>query len=335
MIKPNLILVHPIIILITVQTFREFIRRKIGAGSKETMKFSVLIATRNRPDDLVPCLRTVLALDYADYEVVVLDQSTSDASERAVREAFGAEERLRYLRSETVGKSVALNLLIEAACGELLALTDDDTVVPPDWLTAIETAFQEVPEADILFGQVHADSKNSCLPDAHIPALYFQERRWLKHGEVAGMGANMAMRREIALRTGRFDTLMGPGTELYAAEEGDFIYRAQKAGARILLEPSVKLVHLAWRPSDEWSRVLFYYGTGDAAFALKHVRCRDWRMIGPLVCRAGYIFARLCYRLLCRRPHQEEHYLRGYWNGVKQSLRYRIDPRTRLFVPPR
>jgi GT2 family glycosyltransferase len=274
-----------------------------------------------------------LALDYSDFEVVILDQSTDEASERAVCDAFGKEERLRYIRSETVGKSVSLNLLIEAARGELLALTDDDTVVPPDWLMTIERAFAEVPEADILFGQVHADRANSCIPGAHIPALYFRERRWLKFGEVAGMGANMAMRREIAQRTGKFDTLMGPGTDLFAAEEGDFIYRAQKAGARILMEPSVKLVHLAWRPTDEWSRVLYYYGTGDAAFALKHVRCRDWRMIGPLVGRASYIFARLCYRLLCRRAHQEEHYLRGYWNGVRRSLRYRVDRRTRLFVP--
>jgi GT2 family glycosyltransferase len=296
------------------------------------MKISILIATRNRPEDLAPCLRTILALDHENYEVVVLDQSTSNASERAVREALGTPERLRYLRSETVGKSLALNLLIAAACGQILAFTDDDTVVPPDWLAKIECAFQEHPEADILFGQVFADKEATLRPGAHVPALYFQERRFLKFGEIAGMGANMAMRREVAARTGRFDTLLGPGTALYAAEEGDFIYRAQSAGARILMEPAVQLIHKAWREREEWNRVLFYYGTGDAAFALKHVRCRDLRMIRPLFGRAGYIFARLCYRLLCRHAHQEEHYLRGYWHGIRQSLRYRVDAHTRLYV---
>lgn len=297
------------------------------------MKFSILIATRNRPEDLVPCLRTILELDQDDYEIVVLDQSDTDASEQAVRAALGAPEVLRYLRSETIGKSIALNLLIEAARGEMLALTDDDTVVPPDWLAKIECAFHEHPEADVLFGQVFVDKEAAARPDAYVPALYFQTRRFLKYGEVAGMGANMAMRREVARRAGRFDTLLGPGTNLYAAEEGDFIYRAQVAGARILLEPSVQLIHKAWRESEQWNRVLFYYGTGDAAFALKHVRCHDWRMLGPLFGRAGYIFARLCYRLLCFRAHQEEHYLRGYWNGIRQSLRYRVDPHTRLYVP--
>ncbi|HZO89204.1 MAG TPA: glycosyltransferase family A protein [Chthonomonadaceae bacterium] len=299
------------------------------------MQFSVLIATRNRPDDLIPCLRTVLALEHENYEVVVLDQSTSEATERAVRQAFGTSERLRLIRSNTTGKSLALNLLIEAACGQILAFTDDDTEVPSDWLTRIEAAFCANPEADILFGQVFVPEEATQIPGAHVPSLFFKEKRYLKPGEIAGMGANMAMRREVPARVGRFDTLLGPGTDLYAAEEGDFIYRAQAAGARILMEPSVTLIHRAWRGLEEWNHVLYCYGTGDAAFALKHVRCRDWRMLRPLIGRAGYIFARLCYRLLCRHPHQEEHYLRGYWNGVRLSLRYAVDPRTRLYVQAR
>ena len=67
---------------------------------------------------------------------------------------------------------------------------------------------------------------------------------------------------------------------------------------------------------------------------VRNVRCRDWRMLGPLVGRAAYIFARLCYRLICLRKHQEEHYLRGYANGIRTSLRYRVDRAARLYAPP-
>jgi glycosyltransferase involved in cell wall biosynthesis len=298
------------------------------------MTLSVLIATRNRPDDLVCCLKSMLAQAHDDYEIVVLDQSTSDASERAVKEALGAPDRLRYLRSNTVGKSVALNLLMDAACGDILAFTDDDTEAPPDWLSVIERVFRENPDADIVFGQVFAARPWVEEERIYTPCFYFRERRYLKPGEIAGMGANMAIRREVASRVGRYDTLLGPGTQIPAAEEGDWVYRAQLAGARILLEPTITLIHLASRGLEEWNRVLYGYGMGDAAFTLKHLRCRDWRMIRPFLGRPFRIFARLCHRILHRRFHQEQHYLRGYWKGVRTSLRYRIDRRARVYVQP-
>lgn len=295
--------------------------------------FSILIATRDRLDDLLPCLHSLLAQAYQDYEVLVLDQSASDAVERAVWSVVGKQERLRFLRTEVVGKSRAINRLIEVAQGELLAFTDDDTIMPPDWLAKIALAFRENPDADILFGQVEASEEALHIPYSRTPVLGFTERRYLARGEMVGMGANMAMRRSIAVRAGGFDPLLGPGAPMFAAEEGDFVFRAQRVGARILLEPSVTLIHRAWRSAEEWKRVLYGYGTGDAAFGLKHLRCYDWRMLWPFLRRPGYLLGRLCYRLLCRRAHEEEHYLRGYGNGVRASLQHRIDRRTRLYIP--
>lgn len=297
-------------------------------------RYSVLIATRDRPEDLLPCLRTVLKQDVKDYEVLVADQSTTDASEKAVREEFGDDPRLRYLRTDTAGKSVALNLLLERACGEIFVFTDDDTEVPTNWLRTIGKVMAENPDVDIVFGQVKPGKIPEGITDAWTPNFCFEERRLLRRGEIAGMGANMAMRRSMALRVGHFDPLMGPGAPMPAAEEGDFIYRAYRVGARVMHEPSIQLVHRAWRPGDKWVRVLYGYGIGEAAFAMKHLRCRDWQMIGRLVKPPLYFFARLCYRILCRRAHQEEYFLRGYGRGLILSFRYRVDPRTRLYVHP-
>ena len=145
----------------------------------------------------------------------------------------------------------------------------------------------------------------------------------------------MAMRREIALRTGPYDPYLGPGASMNASEEGDFIYRAQQAGARVLHEPEVQLIHLAWRTREEWTRVLFCYGTGDAAFAMKHLRCRDLRLFLPFVRRVCQMFARLCFRVLKRVGHQEEHYLRGCWNGVALSWRHPVNRQTKLYGQPK
>ena len=298
----------------------------------DNMPISVLIATRNRPQDLVPCLKSLLAQDYPAFEIVIFDQSVTDEAQKAVQAAYGTPKNLRYIRSETVGKSKALNGLVAAAQGEIFAFTDDDTEAPPDWLARIAQAFREMPDADLLFGQVFAPPEATA--DFHVPALYFQERRILRQGEVFGMGANMAFRRELVAKVTGYDTQLGPGGSLACAEDYDFLYRSQKAGAVAFAEPSVSLVHRAGRNFDQWSRVLLNYGMGDAAFAMKHLRCGDWKMLSNIAKGLGYIFARGCLRVVQRTPHPGEfYYVRGYWQGIWASLKYPIDKRTRLYSP--
>ena len=302
-----------------------------NASSNHTL-ISILIATRNRPQDLIPCVKSLLAQDYPNYEIVIFDQSVTDEAQQATRAAYGNPENLRYIRSETIGKSKALNGLVAAAQGEIFAFTDDDTEAPPDWLSSIAKAFREMPEADLLFGQVFAPPDTP--PDFHVPALYFQERRLLKRGEVFGMGANMAFRSALVEKVTGYDTQLGPGGSLACAEDYDFLYRAQWAGAIAFAEPSAQLVHRAGRNFDQWSRVLLNYGTGDAAFAMKHLRCGDWKMLGNIARGLGYIFARGCLRVAQRAPQPGEfYYVRGYWQGIWASLKYPVDKRTRLYAP--
>ena len=303
-------------------------------ASIDNLPISVLIATRNRPQDLIPCLKSLLAQDYPNFEIVIFDQSVTDEAQIATRAAYGCPANLRYIRSETVGKSRALNGLVAAAQGEIFAFTDDDTEAPPDWLATIARAFREMPEADLLFGQVFAPSDTQA--DFHVPALYFQERRLLKQREVFGMGANMAFRRSLIEKVIGYDTQLGPGGSLACAEDYDFLYRAQKVGAAAFAEPSVQLVHRAGRNFDQWSRVLLNYGMGDAAFAMKHLRCGDWKMLANIARGLGYISARGCLRVAQRAPQPGEfYYVRGYWNGIWASLKYPIDKRTRLYAPSR
>jgi glycosyltransferase involved in cell wall biosynthesis len=293
---------------------------------------SVLVCTRNRPQDLIPCLETLLAQDYDSYEIVVLDQSTTDDAENAVRQRFGQDRRLRYFRSQTVGKSIALNLLLREARGDVFAFTDDDTEVPADWLSHIDAAFRDLPDTEILFGQVLPGAGPDPAIEYFVPALVFRERRRLNEGEVFGMGANMAFRRTLLQKVPDYDPVMGPGGPLACSEDYDFLYRSQQQGAVAYAEPSVSLIHRAGRTSEDWNRVLFHYGIGDAAFFLKHLRCGDWKHLYEFVRRPAYWFARMCWRILCRHPHQEEHYLRGYWTGIWRSLKYRIDKPHRIYV---
>ena len=118
------------------------------------MRVSVIIPTRNRPHDLMTCLDSVLKLDYPDFEVIVVDQSPTDEGQRLA--ATLGDDRIRYIRTDTVGRSRGGNIGIEAATGDVLAFTDDDIRVDPAWLRRVVHVFGETPDLGFYFGAVKA-----------------------------------------------------------------------------------------------------------------------------------------------------------------------------------
>src|SRR5215213_1970195 len=101
------------------------------------MKFSVVIATYNRADELPKTLASLAALQVSEpWEVIIVDNNSSDNTKEVVLNAVeGFPVRLRYLHERQQGRSAALNTGIKAAQGEIIATTDDDVRIERDWLT--------------------------------------------------------------------------------------------------------------------------------------------------------------------------------------------------------
>lgn len=298
---------------------------------------SVVICTRDRPDDLARCLPTVLASDYPDFEVVVVDQSASDASERIV--AAIADPRLNYRRQHGAGKGRALNAALAQTEGDVLAHTDDDCTVPPEWLRRATSVLADEPEAGIVFGAL--DSPPIDWDEMFVPTFQPPSYRRLQ-GRFAfvrvpriGVGANMCVRRNVYERLGGFDEFMGPGSRFRSGDEWDLAYRAMKAGFAVVQDPSNVVVHWGRRSYADGSarRILRnkYYGVG-AGF-VKHLRCGD-----PL---AAYALLQLALRdtvylagnLVRLRRQTGAARLLYLALGVVRGLRQPIDRRHWLFVP--
>ena len=93
-------------------------------------RVSVVVCAYNAERTMRPCLASLEKLNYPDYEVIVVNDGSTDRT-LAITEGFAY---CRIISQENKGLSVARNIGAEAAAGEIVAYTDSDCVADPDWL---------------------------------------------------------------------------------------------------------------------------------------------------------------------------------------------------------
>lgn len=306
---------------------------------------SVVIPTRDRPDFIGQCLESIARCTHSEpIEVHVMDQSTGDETERIVRglaRAHAPRCLIRYWHLDEAGATRATNHGVRHTTTDIVAYTDDDVVVPSSWIRQIAEQFESDPQVGLLYGQVLVPEELQPLVSQGmiVPGLEWQARERLhpaaRNFRLWGMGANMAFRRSAFDAVGGFDEMLGGGAPLRSSPDFDFALRVYRAGYAILLEPSIKVDHYGMRSPDQWPTTLWSYGFGDAAFYLKHLRCRDLT--------AGRLLARRLAgitRDAVRRSYREHRlprldpYARGMASGARESLRFGVNREQRLFIAP-
>jgi GT2 family glycosyltransferase len=214
------------------------------------MKISVLIATKDRADQLVRCIDSILKNNYdQEYEVLVLDQS-EDNRPRNLLKSLGSK-RVVYIKSKVVGKTIALNMGIERAKGEILAFTDDDCIVSKSWLKNITMAMEKNKDVAGVFGNV-LPYKPEANVGRYCPAVFlspatkvFDDTR-IVHYISLGMGNNMAFRKHDVQEIGGFCPWLGPGRMALAGEEGELVYRLLLGGKKLASVPKIVVWHNRW-----------------------------------------------------------------------------------------
>jgi glycosyltransferase involved in cell wall biosynthesis len=238
------------------------------------VRVSVVVPTRNRPQDIVPCVETVLAYPGSDMEVIVVDQSDDGATRDAIA-ALQRDPRLRYVRSDERGVSRARNLGIQSARGPIIAFTDDDCRVAPDWLPRLTDALAADADAALVFGRVTVPQDVDGR--ARWAASFEPARRQYQHGfpaptEPWGIGANMAARRATFEAVGSFDPFLGPGGKFWGSEEYDLAIRVIAAGRKVLNISEASVLHLGVREGPAAVALLRRYAMSIGAMLAKHVR---------------------------------------------------------------
>jgi hypothetical protein len=113
---------------------------------------SVIMPTRNRHEWIGRAIASVQAQTYTRWELVVVDDGSSDGTPALLADVAAKDERIRHLRIEHQGAPAARNAGMGSATGEIVAYLDDDNVMHEGWLKAVVWAFSCWPQTDVLYG---------------------------------------------------------------------------------------------------------------------------------------------------------------------------------------
>jgi cellulose synthase/poly-beta-1,6-N-acetylglucosamine synthase-like glycosyltransferase/peptidoglycan/xylan/chitin deacetylase (PgdA/CDA1 family)/spore germination protein YaaH len=119
---------------------------------------TVVIAAFNEAKVIRRTIETLLDSDYADLDVLVVDDGSTDGTDDVVREAFGDEPRVSMLEKENGGKASALNLGIAQARGEILVGLDADTLFAKDTVSLLVRRFKN-PKVAAVAGSVKVGNR--------------------------------------------------------------------------------------------------------------------------------------------------------------------------------
>jgi len=250
-----------------------------------SLSVSVVIPTYNRPNDLQRCLESFSYVAYDSWDIVVVDQSEDDRTHTMVGRFTASLPQLHYRRLRAKGTSRARNVGAEVATGEIIAFLDDDCTVPPDWLSRVAAVWLRHPHAAIVFGAVRpAGGLMEWAAEGWTPAWCAANEfetsamcNLLRMPRLLGMGACMFVRRDTISRIGSFDVHMGPGSRFLSCEDGDWAYRAVKAGCSFVATPDVAVEHHGFRAYANGSaaRLSRSYQFGTGAWLMKLARMGD------------------------------------------------------------
>jgi hypothetical protein len=129
---------------------------------------SIVLATRNRSTLLRRAIESVLAQTYTAWELIVVDDASTDDTPSVI--ANLGDDRIRLVESDGSGAGRARNVGLNEASGPIVAFLDDDNVMAPGWLRAVTVAFQERSDLNAVYGaQLRAGER--VVPSG--PTLFF------------------------------------------------------------------------------------------------------------------------------------------------------------------
>ncbi|MHC4947372.1 MAG: glycosyltransferase [Planctomycetota bacterium] len=222
-------------------------------------RVSVVVCVHNGSRTIGECLAGLARLDYPDFEVIVVDDGSTDRT----AEIAGRFD-VRLIRIENGGLSNARNVGMRAATGELVAYIDDDAWPDPDWLTHLAQTFLTTDHAGVGGPNIPPEDDGptaaciACAPGG--PSHVLASEREVEHVP----GCNMAFRRDALERLDGFDR-----TFRIAGDDVDLCWRLSAAGMTLGFNPAAVVWHHRRHSVRGYLRQQLNYGRAEAMLERK------------------------------------------------------------------
>ncbi len=275
------------------EAFRDLpVRRQSGWP-----RISVVVCSANGAPTIRDCFEGLQRLDYRDFEVIVVNDGSTDRTSEITRE-FG----FRLIETPGRGLSSARNTGMDAATGEIIAFIDDDAHPDPEWLTYLAHTFLQggyvgvggpniPPEGDGFIADCVASAPGG-------PVHVLLTDREAEHIP----GCNMAIRKEALEAIGGFDPRFRA-----AGDDVDVCWRMQERGWKLGFHPAAVVWH--HRRNSVWAYYRQQVGYGKAEALLEAKWPEKYNSLGHLKW-AGRLYGRGLTRALNRKKGRIFH---GPW----------------------
>ena len=271
------------------------------------MRFSLVLATVGRVEEVKRFLSSLDAQTYRDFELIIVDQNPDNRLESLVEPYLGHLSILHLRTPQNPGASRARNAGLKQVKGDVVSCPDDDCWYPPQLLEQVSRALQENPGIDGISGRLETNPEaveQDLETDIGPGDLITGQFGVLK---VPGM-VGLFLRTPVVRKVGSFDETLGPGagTSWGAGEDTDYHLRILKAGFSLYLNTNLAIFH---PPIDSYYAKggdllrSYRYGVGGA---------RVWRRHGLPLWYFAYEISRSLAGVLLGLVRVQ--YRKAYWH---------------------
>ncbi|WP_210465971.1 glycosyltransferase family 2 protein [Rufibacter roseolus] len=233
---------------------------------------SVVICTRNRPAALKLCLESLRQSVCQPAEIIIIENARENDHTEKLVETFAG---VKYFQEPVPGLSHARNTGVKKASNSIIAFTDDDVIVHPEWVFRVWEAFTEHKVAAmaglVLAAELQTETQlifERCWSfNRGYVNILFDENYFNKNLPLGppvweiGAGANMAFRKEIFEEIGLFDVRLGAGAS-GCSEDSEVWYRILLHKHSILYYPKAAVFHAHRKDLRSLRKQIFAYMRG-------------------------------------------------------------------------
>jgi GT2 family glycosyltransferase len=233
-----------------------------GAPLPRVPKVSVIVCSYNGGQTLEACLRSLKKVNYPDYEVVLVDDGSTDNT----KEIVSHHPWVKAIHQPNMGLSVARNVGAAHATGEIIAYTDSDCMADPDWLYYLVGTLLSGNYAGVGGPNISPPAQN--WQQACVAAAPGGPSHVLLTDVVAEHipGCNMAFHRWAFEKIGGFDPEYRK-----AGDDVDFCWRLQQEGEVIAFSPSAIVWHYRRFTLKAFRKQQEGYGEAESLLRFKHL----------------------------------------------------------------